>query len=219
ARRAGAAGGRAGRPGGARVRAGYRAAGAAGAGRRIGARCGLGSSDRSTRVRRGRAGTRLRGRSAGCGRADRTAGPAGSGLLPGARAGGTGGIPEGACGGIPGGGGAALRGRSAGGRGVRGGLGRAAGGGRLRRGGGVRAVPRVRGAHAGLPGRRVKAQASETVSARVRRGFQPSSVRARSLEAMTTAGSPARRGPSSTGTGRPVTRRTASSTSRTVEPL
>ena len=50
-------------------------------------------------------------------------------------------------------------------------------------------------------------------------GRQPSSVRAASLDAMSTAGSPSRRGAVTAGIGWPVTARAASSTSRTEKPV
>ena len=68
--------------------------------------------------------------------------------------------------------------------------------------------------------RRVKRHASATmVASSVRSGCQPSSVRARSAEATSTAGSPGRRGAGSVGIGRPVTVRQVSITSRTEKPL
>src|SRR5699024_7035238 len=82
-------------------------------------------------------------------------------------------------------------------------------------------LPELRGqvAHGAtcLPERaRTNAQASATILSRPREGCQRSSSRARSLAATSTAGSPERRGPSTVGTGCPVTRRTADNTWRTV---
>ena len=63
-------------------------------------------------------------------------------------------------------------------------------------------------------------QASRTIPARsVCFGAQPSSARMRSLEATNWAGSPARRAPTTTGTGCPVTSRAASTTSCTEKPV
>ena len=63
-------------------------------------------------------------------------------------------------------------------------------------------------------------QASRTIPARsVCFGVQPRSARMRSLEATSCAGSPARRSPTTTGTGCPVTSRTASTTSCTEKPV
>ncbi len=72
----------------------------------------------------------------------------------------------------------------------------------------------------GLSGRAGRSrQASATIWFKSRVGVQPSSSRARALEATSVAGSPARRATSRTGTSAPVTSRTVSTTWRTEYPL
>ena len=67
--------------------------------------------------------------------------------------------------------------------------------------------------------RRRQAQAEPIISSRVDRARrQPGPRAARALDATRTGGSPARRGPTACGIGRPTTRAAASSTSRTQNP-
>ena len=80
--------------------------------------------------------------------------------------------------------------------------------------------PTAQGPAASSAVRRATSQASRTMPARsVCSGAQPRSARIRSLEATSCAGSPARRAPTTTGTGCPVTWRTASTTSCTEKPV